>query len=311
VLVLFALLGLSGPSVAADKLQTLPNVHLIADRDNDGDSFLVHAGERRLLLRLYYADCPETNAGNETDARRLRAQRRYFGVKDEARMVHFGKQAWKLTEAQLAKPFTVHTAFATAPGRAKIPRVYSFVTTADGQDLGSLLVQHGLARAHGVRRETPERLPAKEMTERVRDMEAAAMLKRAGIWAEADPDRLAELRAEQRAEDRELQQIQREVGEARTSSGVRFGVSGFRGEGVGAAARREPRPPHGVRGWMILGRCSVRLRSSRLPCIHSSVSPTPASALAPVGRAGYHRRPCHQDRTRSTLPTWRTWRVWS
>ena len=37
--------------------------------------------------------------------------------------------------AALAKPFTVHTAFADARGDGKHKRIYGFVTTADGEDL--------------------------------------------------------------------------------------------------------------------------------------------------------------------------------
>jgi competence ComEA-like helix-hairpin-helix protein len=45
------------------------------------------------------------------------------------------------------------------------------------------------------------------MVERLRDFEISAMLKRVGIWSESDPDRIAELHAKQRSEDRELQEV--------------------------------------------------------------------------------------------------------
>jgi len=49
------------------------------------------------------------------------------------------------------------------------------------------------------------------MVERLRDFEVSAMLKRAGIWSESDPDRIAELRAKQRSEDQELKELQNQV----------------------------------------------------------------------------------------------------
>ncbi len=50
------------------------------------------------------------------------------------------------------------------------------------------------------------------MYERLKDIESAAMLKRLGVWAKSNPDRIAELRAEQRKEDAELEQLWKEAG---------------------------------------------------------------------------------------------------
>ena len=93
-------------------------------------------------------------------------------------------------------------------------RVYGFITTADGNDLASLLVKKGLARTYGIGRETPDGISREEMIERLRDFEISAMLKRVGIWSESDPDRIAELRAKQRSEDRELKELQSQVKKA-------------------------------------------------------------------------------------------------
>jgi len=57
------------------------------------------------------------------------------------------------------------------------------------------------------------------MMERLRDLEISAMLKRVGIWSESDPDRIAELRAKQRSEESELQEIQNQVTKAKFSQG--------------------------------------------------------------------------------------------
>jgi len=198
------------PSYAAD-LQMFSNARLIKNLANDGDSFVVEANGKSFHLRLYFVDCPETSISSKSDARRVREQTRYFGLSHAARTIHFGNEAKTFVERILAKPFTVHTAFASALGRSAKGRVYGFIVTADGNDLASLLVKNGLARTHGMGRKTPNGIPRNELIERLRDLETSAMLKRIGIWSESDPDRIAELRAKQRSEDQELKELQSQV----------------------------------------------------------------------------------------------------
>lgn len=196
------------------------DVTLIPSASNDGDSFHVTAGGRHLLVRLYFVDCPETTALAKTDARRLSEQMAYFGLPNVVETVHFGKQAAAFTAKSLSAPFTIYTTFASAPGRSSLPRIYAFVETADGTDLGTLLVAEGLARPHGVARKTPDGIDRDEMAARLKDMEGAAMLKRKGIWARSDPERMAELRARQREEDRRLADIQRQAKEMKGAIGL-------------------------------------------------------------------------------------------
>jgi competence protein ComEA len=207
------------PSYAAD-LQRFSNAQLINNPANDGDSFLVEADGKLLHVRLYFVDCPETLIAFESDAQRVREQTRYFGLSDATRTIHFGNEAKTFVERILAKPFTVHTAFASALGRSSKGRVYVFITTADGNDLASLLVKNGFARTHGTRRKTPDGVSGDEMVERLRDLETSAMIKRIGIWSESDPDRIAELRAKQRSEERELQELQNQVKKAKSPQGL-------------------------------------------------------------------------------------------
>jgi competence ComEA-like helix-hairpin-helix protein len=201
------------PSFAAD-LQMFSNAILINDPANDGDSFLVEANGKSFHVRLYFVDCPETLFASKSDAQRVREQTRYFGLSDAARTIHFGNEAKTFVDHVLVKPFTVHTAFASALGRSSKGRVYGFITTADGNDLASLLIKNGFARTHGIGRETPDGVSHAEMIERLRDFEISAMLKRVGIWSESDPDRIAELRAKQRSEDQELKELQSQVKKA-------------------------------------------------------------------------------------------------
>ncbi|MFZ3137897.1 MAG: helix-hairpin-helix domain-containing protein [Thermodesulfovibrionales bacterium] len=207
------------PSYAAD-LQRFSNAQLINNPANDGDSFLVEANGKSFHVRLYFVDCPETSISFNSDAQRVREQTRYFGLSDAARTIHFGNEAKTFIERILAKPFTVHTAFASALGRSAKGRIYGFIITSDGNDLASLLVKNGFARTHGIGRETPNGITHKEMVERLRDLETSAMIKRIGIWSESDPDRIAELRAKQRSEDRELQELQNQVKKAESPQGL-------------------------------------------------------------------------------------------
>ena len=216
-LFLIAILVFGGISFSyATDLQMFSNAKLINDPSNDGDSFLIKTNEKSFRLRLYFVDCPETSISSKSDAQRVQEQTRYFGLSDVKRTIHFGNEAKTFIEDILAKPFTVHTAFASALGRSAKGRVYGFITTAGGDDLASLLVKNGLARTHGIGRKTPTGIPRNEMIERLHDLEISAMLKRIGIWSESDPDRIAELRAKQRSEESELQKIQRQVTKAKS-----------------------------------------------------------------------------------------------
>jgi competence protein ComEA len=207
-----ALLALTG-SCLAQQLTRLDGCKLVPTPWADGDSFLVEAADgKRLTLRLYGADCIEWHVSDESDARRLREQRRYFGISGPAGKAaesitlakDFGKTAADETARVLALPFTVHTAFADARGDGKHPRVYAFVSTPEGKDLAAHLVRLGLARAFGVYRETPDRTHQNEYREGLRDLELQAARLGRGVWAETDWKALPEERRAQREEEAEL-----------------------------------------------------------------------------------------------------------
>ena len=204
----------------AAELQMFSNAKLINNPANDGDSFLVEANGKSFRVRLYFVDCPETSVSSKGDAQRVREQTRYFGLTSAERTIHFGNEAKTFVDHILDKPFTVYTAFASALGRSAKGRVYGFIITVDGKDLGSLLVKNGLARTHGIGRKTPNGVSRDEMIERLRDLEISAMLKRVGIWSESNPDRIVELRAKQRSEESELQEIQSQVTKAKSPQGL-------------------------------------------------------------------------------------------
>ena len=206
------ILLLVGPVVvfAATKLEKFTDVRLIENPSNDGDSFVVQAGKRQLHVRLYFVDSPESVATTDADAKRVREQARYFGITDAKKVFEYGHKATTFSKAALAKPFTIYTAFASALGRSPGGRVYAFVVTADGKDLGESLLINGLGRAHGSKHAGPDGKSAVAIQQGLQKLESEAMRQRKGIWAATDPSVIEKLRAEQRAEDEELKSLIKE-----------------------------------------------------------------------------------------------------
>lgn len=197
--------------VAEGTAQTFRGCRLGDGAWADGDSFPVILPDgRTVALRLYGADCVEKHVGDETMARRLRAQRRYFGIgggdvpESMAKARVFARKAAERTNELLAKPFDVETAFSKTPGGG---RIYGFVQTASGQDLAAVLVREGLARAHGISRQRSDGTSAIGYRESLADLELTAAAAGRGIWAETDWERIAEDRAQERREAAELESL--------------------------------------------------------------------------------------------------------
>ena len=198
---------------APESLVSLPSCSLIPTNWGDGDSFRIRTKDgKEHTVRLYGADCLEWHVNDEADARRLREQRQYFGISrtgnsPEASIAaakNLGKSAADRTNALLAKPFTVHTAFTSALGDGRHPRIYAFITLADGRDLAAILVSDGLARAFGVYRQSHDGKSREEYREGLRDVELLAARNNRGIWALTNWDSLTEERRTQRADDADL-----------------------------------------------------------------------------------------------------------
>ncbi len=204
-----AVLAASISGAYAQTWEKLENLRLAPEQPGDADSFYVTDGTQTRHLRLYLVDAPETDASDPTMARRLREQTRYFGLPDASTTLKHGRAAREKIGAWLAQPFVAHTTGAAGLGRSSEPRVYAYVVTADGRDLGELLVEQGLARAHGVGRARWDGVPQPEQRARLADLELAAALARRGVWADSNPELLAKNRAAERAENTELAEISR------------------------------------------------------------------------------------------------------
>lgn len=215
-------------SAAAQELKQIGPCRFVPTEWADGDSFQIETPEgKAVTIRLYGADCIEWHVTDESDARRLREQRRYFGISGPAgksaasiqMAKDFGKAAAEETARALSKPFTIHTTFADARGDGKHPRVYAFVTTAEGEDLSARLVKMGLARAFGVYRETADKTSKAELEQRFDDLELQAARLGKGIWAKTDWIALPEERRIQREEEAELAEA---TGDAELAAGTKI-----------------------------------------------------------------------------------------
>lgn len=107
-------LAFAFPAFATEELETFPGCTLVPTEWADGDSFSAQFPDgKQRTIRLYGADCIEMHVnGDDSNARRLRDQRRYFGIDGILIAKSFGEVAKAETQRILAKPFTVHTTFA-------------------------------------------------------------------------------------------------------------------------------------------------------------------------------------------------------
>lgn len=177
---------LAGPA----RSETLPwerleGCRLVDSPHNDGDSVEVeHQGTRR-VFRLYFVDCFEKSPHS---VKRRAEQARYFGLQGERaeeEAVQLAYEAARFTRDQLTAPFTVFTRNQKVDSRGTNPSVRAFVETADGKDLGLLLVEAGLAiiREGRAASDHPSGKTPGEMVGVLRGAETRARLAGRGSWA--------------------------------------------------------------------------------------------------------------------------------
>lgn len=163
----------------------------LVDRDgNDGDSFLVRAAGRELELRLYFVDAPESYLSDryENQQRRVADQARDLGGISPEETVAVGIAAKKFVKEQLSgKNFTVYTYWEEVYDGE---RYYGFVELADGSDLGTRLVEAGLARIHtkgpGTKEKpvpTPDGATFFQARDELESIERQAQRAKRGAWS--------------------------------------------------------------------------------------------------------------------------------
>jgi len=161
----------------ASDWQELRGCQFIPNEFNDGDSFHVKHSGKEYIFRLYFVDTPESE---DSLPERVAEQAAWFGT-TPARAIEVGRYAKHATAQILSKPFTVLTKLQDARGRSKLPRYYAFITTADKEDLGEVLVTSGLARAFGVATAPPGEQIG-EMRAKYDKFQARARRDQLGAW---------------------------------------------------------------------------------------------------------------------------------
>ncbi len=178
-------------SAYAGDLQVFKDGRLMNNPANDGDSFYVYSNGKNLHIRLYYVDCPEILANLKNNSAKIKEETTYFGFEYSSATLRLAKEAKMFVKDVLTEPFIIHTVFEKAPGgKSLMGRVYAFITTSDGSDLGYLLIKNGYARVSGKGRKTPGGISQEKMLETLREAEKSAILKYTEIKAESNPEKI-------------------------------------------------------------------------------------------------------------------------
>lgn len=151
---------------------------------NDGDSIeVLHAGKHH-VFRLYFVDCIETNPNS---AGRRAAQGSYFGVTDQVSALSYAEKAKEFTRAHLQRPFTIHTNWTPVTAGSDNPSIRAFVELSDGNDLGQLLVENGLAiiRSGPALSNHPDGRTRSQILKQLREAETLARVRGRGAWGPA------------------------------------------------------------------------------------------------------------------------------
>ena len=167
---------------------TMQGCRLIQNEYNDGDSFHFEKDGKEFIARLYFVDTPETD---NTYPERVAEQAAHHGKSIEE-TIYIGRYAKQVTAQLLSKPFAVVTRYQDALGRSKLHRIYAFIATADGEDLGEILVKNGLARSHGTAGAPPGKTIA-VLRATYDKLENAARSQMLGIYS---PDPLHDIKRE-------------------------------------------------------------------------------------------------------------------
>jgi endonuclease YncB( thermonuclease family) len=178
---LIALLALVA-LVRADEWETIRGCRLMDNESNDGDSFHVKADGEERIFRLYFVDAPEAEDGGRV-AERVTEQAELFGITEEE-SVEMGKKAAAFTRSVLSRPFKVTTRGQNALGASQLKREYAFIETADGEDLGEMLISRGMARSFGEDAAPPGQ-SAQNLRAKYDRLEAKARRERVGAWGDS------------------------------------------------------------------------------------------------------------------------------
>jgi len=154
------------------------------DSANDGDSFWIQHKRKKMKIRLYFVDCPETTDDEEWAKERLEEQAEYFNS-DVGRTLRTGVDAKKYTQKLLSGKdgFTVYTRMETAMGRGK-QRYYAMVEV-NGRFLSEWLTENGYVRINKrtmISNPLPNGMSVEKFEHQLRKLEQKARREEAGGW---------------------------------------------------------------------------------------------------------------------------------
>lgn len=162
----------------AVKWEILEGCRLVTNSIMDGDSFHVRHKDREYIFRLYFVDAPETDASFTKTVRDQAAQ---LGIQPDD-IPRAGKLAGQFTRELLSsREFTVVTRWRNAQGRSTLARFYAVVLVG-GKNLAEELVEHGLARIHGLRANWPDGPASSTFISKLKNLESAARMERRGVY---------------------------------------------------------------------------------------------------------------------------------
>ena len=159
-----------------DKLE---NCRIAMDEHMDGDSFWVlHEGKKH-IFRVYFVDCPETDA---SFPKRIQDQMEDFGLSSEAAVIKAGELAKEFTKKMLSGPFTVLTKWEDARGNSRQKRNYAVVLVGS-KNLSEELARAGWARAYGMPADYPSADRSKAFKDSLRRLQANAIRQKLGAFS--------------------------------------------------------------------------------------------------------------------------------
>ncbi len=158
--------------------QVLEGCRLVTASINTGDSFKVQHQDQTFIVRLYFVDCPATNAAFVSQ---INDQARYYSI-PEVDVMRAGKESATFTKKFLRGEFTVITQWSDAR-ESEQPCFFALVRK-NGQLLCTELIRNGFARIYGMptNGSCPDGVSPRVYLSQLKQHERAAQRSMTGIW---------------------------------------------------------------------------------------------------------------------------------
>lgn len=169
---------------AKSRFVQIADARLVADANNDGDSFKISYEGGEQVLRLYFVDCPEKRL-YPLIKNRMKDQAAYFGGLSIPQTESLGLEAKAFTEKLLnGQRFTIQTRWERVFDSA---RSYALVFFDDGEELSEKLVKAGLCRIHTKGTFMPDGRREHDFENHLRELEREARKAQRGAWGRPLP----------------------------------------------------------------------------------------------------------------------------